>query len=124
MGQDRKSTFDRMRENDVSDKQEYGQAENYPAGSHSRNVLFVLPDGNEKFLNYGFLICADYNKGDDSIVLEFTTHTVTIKGSNLSVLYRELFEHIPKIIACTDERYNGLEDESSSIINSIRITTK
>lgn len=124
MGQDRKSTFDRMRENSVSEKQENEQAESYPAGSHARNVLFVLADGNEKFLNYGFLICADYNKSDDSIVLEFTTHTVTIKGSNLSILYRELFEHIPKIITCTDERYNDLEEDDKAVINSIEIMAK
>ncbi len=124
MGQDRKSTFDRMRENDLSGKQESEQVENYPGGSHSRNVLFILPDGNEKFLNYGFLISADYNKNDDCIVLEFTTHTVTIKGSNLSVLYRELFEHIPKIITSTEERYNDLEEDDKSVINSIEIMAK
>lgn len=126
MTQDRdyKLKFDKMRENNpASEPPDADSSEKYPSGSSTRNVLFVLTNGDEEFLNYSYLVHTKFKKNEDCIILSFTTHTVTIKGVNLKDLFQELFEHVPKVISCTDERYNALQEEAGTIVNGIEIVT-
>ncbi len=96
------------------------QDENYHYGSNVRNVCFAQADGKMLFLNYGYLVSCEYLPYESSIILNFTSHAITLKGTKLESLYQEFFNHIPKIVSCVDERYNEVE-KKSYFIDEIQI---
>ncbi|HRE62290.1 MAG TPA: hypothetical protein PKU77_00790 [Ferruginibacter sp.] len=95
--------------------------ENYQSGSNVRNVCFVQIDGKMLFLNYGYLVSCEYLPDDSIVVLNFTSHIITLKGSKLESLYQEFFNHIPKVVNCTEDRYTELIEDNSSLIIEMKV---
>jgi hypothetical protein len=115
MSRDFKFNFDQIRENHLEKKDDSHAGE-----SHVRNVCFEQTDGKIIFLNYAYLVSGEYMPDENTIVLCFTSHTVTLKGIRLLPLYQDFFKHIPRIVNCTDDRYNEIEGEAL-VVNSIDI---
>jgi hypothetical protein len=112
--------YDQMRGNDPQGQQE-GSTENYPGENHVRNVCFVLQDGRMIFLNYAYLVSGEYVPEENAITLTFTSHTVTLTGVHLEPLFYDLMGHLPRRIACTDARYNEIDDEKRTVVNNISV---
>jgi len=74
--------------------------------------------------NYNYLVTQSYDAAKNAITLEFTSHTVTIKGMRLDVLFYELMAQLPKYIRITEKRYNDTKDKSGGIVNEIVVTEK
>lgn len=87
-----------------------------------KNVCFVLLDGKHIFLNYNYLVAGEYFPEDNKIVLQFTTHAITLQGHSLETLYQDLMQHMPKIIIATNDRYSGILQGNSPIVTIITIT--
>ncbi len=126
MSQDFKFKFDRMRENDpTGSTDENGGVQSgtdkYETVGHSRNIGFVLLDGRRVFLNYSYLVSAEYSPVANSITLDFTTHTVVLNGIMLQQLYHELMGHIPRVISCVEARYNNVLERDQYAVNEITI---
>lgn len=118
MSHDFKFKFDEMRDNNPA-KQQLA----YAGESHVRNVCFVQTSGKILFLNYGYLVSGEYVPDESTITLQFTSHTITLKGTKLETLYQEFFSHIPRYVTATEERYNEVENGSYQI-NEIQIAEK
>lgn len=111
-----KLKVDEMRENDPVKKDE-----NYHSGSNVRNVCFVQADGKMLFLNYGYLVACEYLPDEGLIILKFTSHTITLKGTRLESLYQEFFNHIPKLVICAEDRYNSLDENPVTLVTKINV---
>ena len=121
MIQDFRSRFGMMRDNDPTGQQQDDTVkERYPAQSHARNLVFVLQDGRRVFLNYSYLVCTEELPDTGSLLLHFTTHTVTLAGKGLDALFIDLVGHIPRIIACTEPRYDLLA-EGQPVVHEITV---
>ncbi len=94
-----------MRENNPTPA--HDQDNLYKEAGHTRNVCFVLPEGKRQFFNYAYLVSVLFEPSDDvnTITLEFTSHTITLKGYRLEALYMDFFDHFPRIVTTTDPRY-------------------
>lgn len=117
MSHEFKLKYDQLKNNDPT-KKEGGI--NYELQSNVRNICFVQPDGNSVFLNYGYLISGEYLPIENKVILYFTSHTVSLAGLNLDILYQELLKHLPQVIVCKEDRYNELS-EGIPVINLIEI---
>ncbi len=93
----------------------------YTHYSGIRNVCFTHLNGSRIFLNYNYLVSGEYNPDLSIIVLGFTTHIITLSGSNLEKLYEELMFHSVKNIGTRDQRYNHLTDENATVVNGIEV---
>jgi hypothetical protein len=117
--------FRRMLDNDPAShnantqKSEPEESSSFPTGSNVRNVCFAWPDGRKLFLNYSYLVSGEYIPDQAAIVLAFTTHTISLKGVMLESLFDDLLAYIPKVISCTDARYNALAGEKEIVVNEI-----
>lgn len=119
-----KTKFDEMRRSNPATQGDGTTApDSYARESHVRNVCFVLPDGNKKALSYAYLVAMDYMPEQSLITLEFTSCTISLSGLRLDALFWDLFEQLPRIITCTDERYNALESDKQPVVNKITIKT-
>jgi hypothetical protein len=96
----------------------------YPSGGHVRNLAFVLQDGTMQFFNYSYLVTCTYQQEAGAILLEFTTHHITLKGQRLETLFFELMVQANKIIRCAEARYEALEDAQKPVVREIHITEK
>ncbi|MCP9749993.1 hypothetical protein [Ferruginibacter sp. HRS2-29] len=114
-----KLKVDEMKENDPAAKDE-----NYHSGSNVRNVCFVQANGNMLFLNYSYLVSCEYQPSENSITLNFTSHKIIVEGVKLEILYQKLFNHVPRILNCIDERYSELAEQANQKISQITITEK
>lgn len=110
-----------MEEDAVSNDAAISNSSSYAASSHTRNILLIMANGDEKFFNYSYLIAADYLKSEGCIRLGFTTHVVTLKGLQLESLFGALFEHRVRVIVCRDVRYNTLEEEDGFTVNGLEV---
>lgn len=121
-----KSKYDEMMENDPNSPEAREQAKIktqdkvYPSEGNTRNVCFELLTGYRIFLNYAYLISGDYKPDNNSIILCFTTHTVTLNGICLESLFFDFMQHIPRYIKCTEERYNDITTDIE-VVNTIQI---
>lgn len=113
-----------MRENDLAAKgTEPLSPEQYAAPGYARNLCFVWPDGRRVFLNYSYLVAAEYLPEAPLIRLTYTTHMVELKGIRLEKLYNELMDYLPRVIACIDKRYDkAAEDDDSPLVHDITVT--
>jgi hypothetical protein len=68
-------------------------------------LSLALKDGSYVGLGYGRLIWVNFNPSV-GLLLHFGTHTVRIKGRNLTPLYREVMLLRTKEIAVVEERYD------------------
>lgn len=123
MSQDFNLRFNEFKENDPTSPGEQ-MPDQYPASSYTRNLGFAWPDGRMLFLNYSYLVSCEHLAAGTEITLAFTTHTVTIKGSNLKNLFNELMAHLPKFIVGTEARYNATKEKDAPIINEIIVQEK
>ncbi len=126
MSQDYKFKFDRMLESDptLPDKETGEPASDsrrYPSVSHTRNLGFVWPDGRRMFLNYSYLVSGEYKPGDNSICLAFTTHQVVMKGVRLGGLFEELMGQLPRLVHCTETRYNATLSQDEYAVNQMTV---
>lgn len=92
--------------------------------SHTRPLIIVQHNGNEKLLHYNYLIAADYHAESGIIVLYFTTHTITFKGLRLHELFRSFCKHEPFIVTVAGTRYDSLLDKDTFIITEVIIIEK
>ncbi len=125
MSQGFKLKFDQMRESNPA-KQDAGTGspskaydEFYPEAGNTRNLCFVWRDGRRTFINYSYLISAEYLPDESCIVLTFTSQTLVLKGVNLEPLFYELMHQSVRQITCTDERYNVVSEEGRFAVNEI-----
>jgi len=120
-----KIKYDEMKESAdtlSSGKETGGKDEAYVNVGNTRNVCFVLPDGNEVFLNYAYLVSGKYFIEDGRIVLAFTSDMVSLNGINLKKLYDDFLRHIPLKVISQPERYNDAEGADTPIVNEITVT--
>lgn len=128
MSQGFRLKYDQLQENNPG-REHPNTNEGVPAGlfyeseGHTRHVCFVRLDGSRVFLNYAYLVSGAYVPDANTIVLAFTTHSVTLKGIHLEPLYYQLMKQANKQIVCTDERYNDVQEDNASIVNHIEITS-
>jgi len=99
-----------------------GNRNHHATPANARNVCFCWPDGRMKFINYAYLISGEYVPESGTIVLRFSTELVELNGSHLLPLFNELMQHLPKLVKCSDARYNATLQESETVINDIIIT--
>ncbi|MCR8561043.1 hypothetical protein KXD93_25525 [Mucilaginibacter sp. BJC16-A38] len=124
MSQNFKLKFDEMRESKPTGETESAQSgihESFSNPGNVRNLCFVWPDGRMKFLNYAYLISAEYRPNDGTIVMVYTTDTVMMVGSGLRELFLKFLSHLPMKVECADPRYNLTDEHDSCIINDINI---
>ncbi|HTN46359.1 MAG TPA: hypothetical protein VL098_08440 [Flavipsychrobacter sp.] len=122
MSQDFRNRYGLMRENDPTRQEENESVatERYSTQSHVRNIVFVLRDGPRYFLNYSYLVCTE-QQDNETLLLHFTTHLVQLTGKRLDVLFLDLADHLPRIIGCTEPRYDLLTDDLP-VVHEIIIT--
>lgn len=115
-----KLKYDEMRANS-STKKLPGEEENENSFNAVKNVCFVQPDGSRMFLNYGYMVSGEYSPQNNTITLGFTSHIVTLSGTDLENLFYELMFHIPKQIECANQRYSTLNENDKIHITKIEI---
>ncbi|GAB4002096.1 hypothetical protein GCM10028807_59960 [Spirosoma daeguense] len=125
MNQGFKLRFDQMRENNPATDNTLSVELNgdYHAPGYARNLCLVWPDGRKVFLNYAYLIEAEFDPGSEKniIRLNFSSHDVLLQGYGLDTMFMELLDHLPRIIKASDERY-AIETEHSTIITDIAVS--
>ena len=95
------------------------EMEQYKTAGQNRNLCFVQPNGESLFLNYAYLVAGKFSPNDSSIVLAYTTHTVTLNGHNLDALYDSIMNQRQRTIICIDKRYAETMDETWPIVYEI-----
>ena len=126
MSQGYKLRFDQMRENDPTQAEQNestGNQDNYQQAGSTRNLCLVWPDGKRAFYNYAYLVSVVFELGEEKnvITLCFSNDVIKIQGFLLEPLFMALFEHLPRIITVTDERY-AVDEES--LVTNILIENK
>lgn len=125
MNQDFKLKFDEYKDNnptgrlDGEDNPDY-----YPAGSNARHIVFVWSEKKMQSFSYSYLVTQSYDASKNAIIMQFTSHTIEIKGVRLDGLFHELVAQIPKYIRITDKRYNSTDDNTGTIVNEVLIIEK
>ncbi|CAG5011163.1 hypothetical protein DYBT9275_04896 [Dyadobacter sp. CECT 9275] len=128
MNQGFKLRFDQMRENAPAQAQPDAQDQAtsdrpvYEAAS-VRNLHLVWLDGRESFLNYAYLVHAEFSHGDDlnEILLNFSGYVVALRGYLLQALFAELVDHLPRVILQEDPRYLATGQVSGPVVTEIMV---
>jgi hypothetical protein len=94
----------------------------YPTAGNTRNLCFVWPDGKRMFINYAYLVSGQYSPAEGSIVLVFTTHTITLKGTTLEPLFEDLMGQVTRQVVCMDQRYSETFDDGQVIVSEIVVS--
>ncbi len=116
-----KLRFDEMRESNPADsndvRNEQASADTYGGPGHVRNIYFVQLDGKMTFLNYAYLVSCDFDPDNEGngIVLGFTSHTITLKGYQLTELFFALGEQLPRLITAQDSRYRQTQEDGPMV---------
>lgn len=125
MNRNNRNRIDKLLEEEtVSNDAHVSNSSSYAVSAHARNLLLIMANGDEKFFNYSYLIAADYLKSEGCIKLEFTTHSVMLKGLQLGSLFDGLFEHRVRVIVCRDVRYNSLDEGEGFVVNGLEVVEK
>lgn len=124
MSLDFKLQFDENKESTQPQDQETVNADRYLHHGNTRNLAFVWPDGRMEFFNYSYLVRCAYDPAEGSIVLEFTSHTVALKGYRLEILAVDLMAQLPRIVRCIDSRYIDTLENDAAVVSKIIITEK
>lgn len=125
MSQDFKLKFDDYKNNDPTGKQDgENNSDQYPSFGNARHVVFIWSENRMQSFNYSYLVTQSYDASKNTILMQFSSHTIEIKGVRLDGLFHELVAQIPKYIRVTDKRYNDTEDKNGSIINEVVVTEK
>jgi len=111
MSQGFKLRYDQMRENDPTRSntasRSEGENDYYDSPGNARSLCLVWPDRKRVFLSYAYLVSGEFTAASEKnvIVLQFSSHTLTLKGYGLEPLFMALLDHLPKIIVAADPRY-------------------
>jgi hypothetical protein len=128
MNQGFKWKYDEMQDGDpTKQKDKMGKVvseENYSTISYTRNICFVLQDGRHLFLNYGYLVSAEYLPEESKIILSFTSHIITVAGIYFEKLFYDLMVSFPRILICQDARYNVTNEKEIPVVNEITVISK
>lgn len=129
MNQGFKLRFDQLRESDPTHAQKsasFTGVEAYAQVGYTRNVCLIWPDGRRMFFNYAYLMAATFepNAEMNTIQLDFSSHTVHLKGYQLEKLFMALLDHFPRLILATDLRYVLDEDQQGGIVVHIQVEGK
>lgn len=100
------------------------KADAYQQAGYARHLAFVLPNGKMEFFSYSYLVHCCYDPEQRSIFLEFSSHTVELKGYRLETLAYALMAQLPRIIRCVDKRYNDMIEEDGAVVNEITVKEK
>lgn len=125
MSQDSKLRYDQMRGNnnfDADDSAIKSQDKNYSVVGNNRNICFVTGTGEALFLNYAYLVSGKFDPTENSIILKFTTHEISMKGKDLQQLFFQIMNQLPRVIETKNERYSVLSEESETQVFIISIT--
>lgn len=95
--------------------------ERYETEGEARTLSLVCGDGMQQCLNYSYLISRQLSPDKGTIALDFTSHTVTLKGSNLQELFNDFARDIPKKVAAVESRYAATKDENETMVSDIAI---
>lgn len=126
MNQGFKLRFDQMRESDPTSSDPSpgtDEADRYPQPSFVRNVCLIWPDGRRMFLNYAYLVAAEFDpsRETNTIKLIFSSHTVLVEGYGLETLFVALLDHLPRLITAIDPRYVLEEDKTDAMVIAIQV---
>lgn len=125
MNQDFKLKFDDYKNNDPTGKQDgENNSDHYPSFGNVRHIVFIWSENRMQSFNYSYLVTQSYDASKNAIIMQFTSHTIEIKGVRLDGLFHELVAQVPKYIRVTDKRYNDTEDKNGSIVNEVVVTEK
>lgn len=89
--------------------------------NEAKDICFVLLNGRQTSLEYNYLISRDYIPEQNIIVLNFTTHEITLNGHNLEKLFNDLRQNLPQTVTVIDERYIGISQENAPVVTDIKI---
>lgn len=125
MSHDFNTNFDKLLETEFPRQETVGdkQQEHYTETGHYRNICFQWSDNRKLFLSYSYLIACEHLPDEGVIVMEFTLYTVLIRGSKLDDLFFMLMSQHIRLVTCTEERYNVIQN-SGHVINEIIATKK
>jgi hypothetical protein len=126
MNQGFKLRFDQMRESDPSAAdaaQGVPESDMYQQPSYARNLCLIWSDGRRMFLNYAYLIAAEFEPNTDInlIKLSFSSHTVLLTGYGLENLFMALFEHQARLVTAIDPRYVLADDKPNGVVIAISV---
>lgn len=125
MSRDFKLKFDDFKDNHSAEQGDGDKTTNqYPSSGHVRHIVFVWPENRMQSFNYSYLVTQSYDAAKNTIVMEFTSHTVEIKGVRLDVLFHELVMQVPKYIRIMDKRYNNAGNAIGTIVNEVLLAEK
>lgn len=118
-----KFKFDQLgdNKNQEGDSARSEDIERYESEAQTRALTLIDTSGNHYFLNYSYLVSGEYKPNESVITLFFTSHTVTIKGTNLESLFEELLSNAIKKIACTDKRYASTKAEGEVFVSEMSV---
>jgi hypothetical protein len=115
---------DEFEENETDSAGTKGDNANYKTDGQVRNISFILPDGQRKFLNYAYLVSVDYFPKKGAIVLIFTSIIVNLEGVRLETLYYDLFYQRVMEVKSQKNRYDVLEENNSPLVSNITFETE
>ncbi len=89
----------------------------------TNTINFVKADGSQQMFPYSQLITAWTEHTDEENVIKvfFSTHQVTIKGLNLSVIYKTMTNQNLLSLSAQDQRYLKVKKQKKAFIKRIKI---
>lgn len=125
MGQDFKLKFAENKDSTQPESEmDHLKADTYQQAGYTRHLAFVLPNGKMEFFNYSYLVHCCYDSEQSSILLEFSSHTIELKGYRLETLAYALMAQLPRIIRCVDKRYIETVDGDGAVVNEVVMKEK
>ena len=117
--------FDRMRENNPVSETQTDQDSHYKEPGYARNVCFIWPDGSRIFSQYAYLNPGKFDPNGEmnKIVLDFSSHIVTLTGYRLESLAMEFLDHLPRIVTAVEPRYASVKT-NGPIVTGIEVEYK
>lgn len=86
-----------------------------------RSLDLVDSKGEQYSFNYAFLMSGKFSASENKIWLFFNTHTITIEGRNLEIVFGDISVHAIKKMACSESRYESLKEEGETFIAEITL---
>lgn len=119
-----KTRIDDLRENDPSSSGEEVETSytKFETTGHARNLIFIWADKQERNCQYTYLVNTCFKPAEGTITFNFTDQTITIVGSNLNQLHRDLRYQLPEEIRQTSPRYAAIAESDECIITDIIVT--
>lgn len=130
MSQGFKLRYDQIREGDPGKTSTPPSTTNhneiYDISGHARSLCLVWPDNTRMFFNYAYLISGAFSDTEEKnlITLNFSGHSIQIKGYGLEGIFMSLLEHIPRIIIATDERYVTNDVNQDAVVTEMYVEKK